>query len=266
MVSSTIKNKGNVDGTTPKLSILMPVRNEGPNVPVMLKILDAVIDIPYEALIVYDFKEDTTIPAVRKIQSKYPHVRLVHNKLGSGVANAIRAGISESKANYILLFAVDEVGPVLAIEDMIALLDEGCDVVSCTRYAHGGRRLGGSLVGSTLSRIGNKLFKLFSGSSFTDSTTGIKMFKKEIFSSLSLEAKPVGWSVVFELAIKAQVAGLSLGEVPIISIDRLYGGKSTFKFGPWFKEYLRWFIWGAKHLHGRKKTNIKVRIPSTTVV
>jgi len=43
----------------------------------------------------------------------------------------------------ILIFAADEVGPVLAIEDMIALIREGCDFVSCTRYAHGGRRLGG---------------------------------------------------------------------------------------------------------------------------
>jgi hypothetical protein len=36
--------------------------------------------------------------------------------------------------------------------------------------------------------------------------------------------------------------------VPVISIDRLYGGKSTFRLGPWTNEYLRWFIWGCRNL------------------
>ena len=29
-------------------------------------------------------------------------------------------------------------------------------------------------------------------------------------------------------------------------VDRLFGGSSTFKLGPWFKEYLKWFFWGIK--------------------
>ena len=66
--------------------------------------------------------------------------------------------------------------------------------------------------------------------------------------TLHLEAKPVGWAVTFEMAMKAQFAGWKLGEVPVISIDRLYGGKSTFRLGPWTGEYLRWFIWGCRHL------------------
>ncbi len=268
MESAPSANTGNSKSSSSrevKLSIIMPVRNEGPNIRVMLKVLNAVVEINHEILIVHDTPDDTSIPIIKEIQGKYSQLHLIHNTLGKGVANAIKAGIRASKGKYILLFAVDEVGPVLAIEDMAALLDQGCDMVSATRYAHGGRRLGGSLIGSLLSRTGNKAFKLLSGSSFTDSTTGIKMFKKSIFNKMTLESKPVGWAVVFELAIKAQVAGLSLGEVPIVSIDRLYGGKSTFKVWPWLKEYLRWFIWGAKRLHGRQHAQIQVRIPSTTV-
>ncbi|HYA95633.1 MAG TPA: hypothetical protein VEC95_05110, partial [Terriglobales bacterium] len=75
-----------------------------------------------------------------------------------------------------------------------------------------------------------------------------KLFRRSLFDSLHLEARPVGWAVTFEMAMKAQLAGWQLGEVPIISIDRLYGGKSTFRLGPWTGEYLRWFIWGWRHL------------------
>ena len=61
---------------------------------------------------------------------------------------------------------------------MVYLLDNGCDFVSCTRYAYGGRRLGGSIVGHILSRIGNYVFQKITGSVLTDATTGIKMFRK----------------------------------------------------------------------------------------
>ena len=250
-----------------KLSVLLPVRNEGVNVEVMLKFLRAVIEIEYEVVFVYDDPQDDSIPVVKRMQSKMPNLKLAHNDLGRGVANAIKTGVKASQGEYILIFAVDEVGPVLAIDDMIALMEEGCDFVSCTRYAHGGRRLGGSFIGGVLSKTANKIFRLITGSAFTDATTGIKMFRKKIFEQIVLQARPVGWAVVFEMAIKAQMLGLKLGEVPIISIDRLYGGKSTFVLGPWVKEYLKWFFWGMTHLPASKrKSAITVRMPHSVKV
>ena len=72
------------------------------------------------------------------------------------------------------------------------------------------------------------------------------MFSKELFYKLDLDSNNVGWAITFEMAIKAQFVNIPLGEVPLISIDRLYGGKSSFQLGPWVKEYSRWFFWGIK--------------------
>jgi glycosyltransferase involved in cell wall biosynthesis len=243
------------------LAILLPVMNEGINLKIMLKILRATVDVPHEVLVVCDTPDDDSIPVVEAMQEEYEEVRVVHNTLGRGVINAIRAGVAAAKSDVILIFAADEVGPVLAIEDMLDLIREGHDFVSCTRYAHGGRRLGGSLVGGVMSRTANRLFGKIAGSALSDATTGIKMFRKSVFDKLALESKPVGWAVAFEMSIKAQMLGLKLAEVPIVSIDRLYGGKSTFKVGPWTVEYLRWFIWGAQHLHSHPAQQPAVRIP-----
>jgi hypothetical protein len=57
------------------------------------------------------------------------------------------------------------------------------------------------------------------------------MFRRSVFDQLHLEANPVGWAVTFEMALKAQLAGLSWARY-VISIDRLYGGKSTFETRP----------------------------------
>lgn len=230
------------------LSILLPVRNEGINLRIMVKLLKAVVEVPHELLIVHDSADDDSIPVIQGMQNDYSNLRLVHNQMGRGVVNAIRAGVNAAVGDYILLFAADEVGPVLAIEDMLALVQEGCDMVSCSRYAHGGRRLGGSAIGGFLSRLANRIFHRLAGCVFSDATTGIKMFRRKLFPTLNLEARPIGWAVTFEMAMKAQLAGWKLGEVPVISIDRLYGGKSTFRLGPWTGEYLRWFVWGVRNL------------------
>jgi hypothetical protein len=89
------------------------------------------------------------------------------------------------------------------------------------------------------------------------------MFRKEIFPLLNLESPPVGWTVAFEMAIKAQHAGLRLGEVPIVSIDRLYGGESTFRVGRWVLEYSRWFLWGMRAAlkNPRATRTVTVRMP-----
>jgi len=254
--------------TGPELSIVMPVRNEGLNLRIMLKILSAVVDVPHEVLIVVDEKDDASVPVVEAISPQYARLAVVHNTHGRGILNALRAGVHAAQGRYILIFAADEVGPVLAIDDMIALMDGGCQFVSCTRYAHGGRRLGGSWIGGILSRSANRIFRHLSGCRLTDATTGIKMFTREVFDGLQLEARPVGWAVAFEMAIKAQLAGLRLGEVPIVSIDRLYGGKSTFRLGSWTVEYFRWFVWGLLALRRRRVRpgEVAVRVPTATAL
>lgn len=253
---------------SPIVSILIPVKNEGLNLTIMLKILNAVVDVSHEVLVVFDREGDDSVAVVEAMAPRYPMVRAIHNTLGPGVLNALRAGVANAAGRYVLIFAADEVGPVLAISDMIALMDQGCEFVSCTRYAHGGRRLGGSLVGGALSRLANWMFCRLSCLRLTDATTGIKMFKPDLFERLGLEARPVGWAVAFEMAIKAQLAGLRLGEVPIISIDRLYGGKSTFALSTWTSEYLRWFLWGLRQsMRSRRSADaVVVRIPSATAL
>src|SRR3984893_2919174 len=152
------------------LSILLPVRNEGINLRIMVKLLKAVVEVPHELLIVYDFPEDDSIQVIRDMENDWANLRLVHNQRGRGVVNAIQSGVEAAVGDYVLLFAADEIGPLLAIEDMLVLMSEGCDLVSCSRYAHGGRRLGGSIIGGVLSRFANRLFPRIAGSGLTGST------------------------------------------------------------------------------------------------
>ena len=248
----------------PALTILLPVRNEEMNLRVLLRILQVAIEPSHEVLVIHDTPDDRSLPIIKEAQPGYPGLRAVHNQLGRGVINAIRAGVAEARAPIVTILCADDTGPVLVVDDMLALVSEGCDFVSVTRYAHGGRRLGGSLVGGILSRTANWLFHHLARSPFTDATTGCKMFRRDVFDRFALESRPVGWAFAFEMAIKAQHLELQLGEVPLVSIDRLFGGQSTFRVGPWVVEYLRWFLWGVRKMFANtawRHPPIRVRVP-----
>ncbi|MFO1497491.1 MAG: glycosyltransferase [Verrucomicrobiota bacterium] len=252
------------DSQQPVLSILLPVRNEEMNLRVMLRIIQTVLESPHEVLVIHDTADDRSVPVVREAQPKYPGLRLVHNRLGRGVINAVRAGVAEARTNIITVLCADDTGPVLVVDDMFALIREGCDFVSCTRYAYGGRRLGGSRIGGLFSRTANWLFYYLARSPFTDATTGLKMFRREMFDRMQLESRPIGWAVAFEMAIKAQHLGGKLGEVPLVSIDRLFGGQSSFRLGPWLVEYMRWFLWGLRRTlvsRNWRRPPIRIRVP-----
>ena len=235
------------DGTK-KLSILLPVYNEAESLKIMIPVLEATVEVPHEVLVIYDFQEDNSVEVVNRLKNKFGNLKIVFNDFGQGVANAIKKGVSAANGDVILITVVDEVFPISAIGDMVILINEGCDFVSCTRYALGGKRLGGSFIGGLLSYSANKLFRLVTGSVLTDATAGMKMIRRSVFDRITIEAK-AGWAFAFEISIKSQLLGLKLGEVPVISIDRLFGGDSTFKLGPWTREYMKWFIWGVRRLN-----------------
>src|SRR5882757_1561880 len=94
--------QGSADPAPHHLSILLPVLNEGINLRIMLKILRATTSVAHEVLVVCDSLDDDSIPVVEAMQPEYPNLRLVHNTLGRGVVNAIRAGVAHAKGDTIL--------------------------------------------------------------------------------------------------------------------------------------------------------------------
>ena len=243
-----------------KLSIILPVHNEKESLEVMVRLLHSSLKFTFEILIIHDTINDSSIPIAHSLSKEFSNIKLVHNKKGKGVLNAINTGIEVSSYNIVLINAVDEIFPIIAIENMINLItDKNYDFVSGTRYSKGGLRLGGSFFGGLLSKFGNKLFQLFTNIPLSDCTTGIKMMKKSIWNKINFTSKPVGWAFSFELSIRVWLLGYKITDFPLKSVDRLFGGSSTFKPIPWILEYGRCFFWGLKQakIFKIKKNNDK---------
>jgi dolichol-phosphate mannosyltransferase len=232
------------------LTIILPIHNEKESLPIMIRLLNSTLKIKHEIIAIYEDDKDNAKSIGQELMKEIEEFKIIKNKYGRGVRFSIQTGIDFAKYDTIFITAVDEIFPIISIESMYQeIFIRNFDFVSGTRYSKGGARLGGSIIGSFLSRLSNFIFNKLTKSQLTDFTTGIKMMKKQVWNSIEFNSKPIGWAFAFELSIKAIIANYKVCEIPFKSVDRLFGGKSTFKVGAWTLEYLKWFFYGILKLN-----------------
>lgn len=232
------------------LTIILPIHNEKESLPIMIRLLNSTLKIEHEIIAVYEDDMDNAKSIGQELMKEIEEFKIIKNKYERGVRFSIQTGIDIAKYDTIFITAVDEIFPIISIEAMYQeIFIKNFDFVSGTRYSKGGARLGGSIIGSFLSRLSNFIFNKLTKSQLTDFTTGIKMMKKQVWNSIEFNSKPIGWAFAFELSIKAITANYKVCEIPFKSVDRLFGGKSTFKVGAWTLEYLKWFFYGILKLN-----------------
>ena len=232
------------------LTIILPIHNEKESLPIMIRLLNSTLKIEHEIIAVYEDDMDNAKSIGQELMREIEEFKIIKNKYERGVRFSIQTGIDFAKYDTIFITAVDEIFPIISIEAMYQeIIIKNYDFVSGTRYSKGGARLGGSIIGSFLSRLSNFTFNKLTKSKLTDFTTGIKMMKKQVWNSIEFNSKPIGWAFAFELSIKVIIANHKVSEIPFKSVDRLFGGKSTFKVGAWTLEYLKWFFYGILKLN-----------------
>src|SRR3990167_4850842 len=117
-----------------QLSIVMPVYNEGKIIGQTIRQVESEVKIPHELLIIYDMDEDTTVPVVKKLQKKFPQVKLVKNIYDKGALNAIKTGLKEAKGETVCVMMADLTDDPKVLNKMVEKFDQGYDIVAASRY------------------------------------------------------------------------------------------------------------------------------------
>src|SRR3972149_10121498 len=126
-----------------KLSIVMPVYNEGEVIGETVNRVEDAIRMPHELLTIYDMDEDTTIGPVKKLQKKYPQVKLVKNIYGQGALNALKTGLAKAKGEAVCIMMSDLTDDPEVLNLMMNKYNQGFDVIVASRYMKGGHQIGG---------------------------------------------------------------------------------------------------------------------------
>jgi glycosyltransferase involved in cell wall biosynthesis len=228
------------------LSIVVPVYNEAGNIQLYLRDLEAQVSEAHEVLIVYDFPEDNTLPAVAAMEPPCPNVRLVHNTLGKGVLNALKAGFQASRGDVIIVMMADRSDEPADVEPMARLVREGADVVAGSRYTAGGRQEGGPLLKRTLSRMAGMSLHYLAGLPVRDATNNFRAYSRRVIEQIPIEGE-ASFALAMELTLKAHWKGWRVAEVPTTWRDRTEG-QSRFRLWAWMPHYFHWYrlaMWRA---------------------
>jgi len=231
-----------------KLTLIMPVHYEGVNVIPTITTLAYTTLIPLEILVVYDKEDDPTFEVIRRMQGVFPNLVLVKNKYRKAIG-AIKTGIEVNTTDIVGIWVSYHVDPHGLINSMYHLCSSGCHLVSGNRFNKVQRVSRGNILKKLLSRAGNYILNRAIGMPLGDITTSIKMYNRGFLLKNPIKTtKSGGWSLSAELAVKACIEGVKVGEVEFGPENtNMINGVTNFKVFAQLDQYIRWLRLGLRN-------------------
>ncbi len=206
----------------------------------MRRLFEAV-DIETEVLVVYDEAEDTTIPALIKLQHEFKNLRPVQNTYGRGPANAIKYGIDQAKAKVAVVTMADGCDDASQIAILTRLVERGVVVACASRYAKTGQQVGGPFWKGVMSKVAGLSLYYGARVGTRDATNSFKAYSTDFVREVGIESDK-GFEIGIELVAKARRFRRPVAEIPTIWLDRSFG-VSNFKIATWLPRYLKWYCY-----------------------
>lgn len=132
----------------PRVSVIVPTRNEAGNVDELVQRLSDALDVEsleWE-LVFADDSDDGTPDMVRRLQRGRPQIRLVHRpatERHGGLSGAVRRGLADASGSVLVVMDADLQHPPEILPSLVApVVDGTADLAVGTRYGHGGDTAG----------------------------------------------------------------------------------------------------------------------------
>lgn len=198
----------------PKVSLVIPVRNEARNI---ARVLEQIADEVDEIILVDGNSTDATLITACSYR---PDIRVVTQE-GIGRGSALRTGFSAAAGDIIVTMDGNGSMAPQEIRHYLHFLSNGYDFVKGSRFIAGGS----SLSITHFRRLGNRFllgaFNTLYDTELTDLCYGFCAFHRRYLDLLALSA--TGDEIEAEMVVRAMQAGLRVAEVPSLEISKRSG-------------------------------------------
>jgi glycosyltransferase involved in cell wall biosynthesis len=198
----------------PRVSVVIPTRNEALNLPHVLPYIPATVS---EVILVDGHSTDNTIAVAEHL---LPTIKIIEQQ-GRGKGDALRAGFAACTGNIIVMLDADGSADPREIPRFIGMLTGGFDFAKGSRFLHGA----GSSDITTLRRLGNHCLSLFVnilfGTRFSDLCYGYNAFWKHCLKHVEVDCD--GFEVETLINLRMFRSGLKIAEVPSFEHQRIHG-------------------------------------------
>ena len=215
-------------------SIILPTYNERENLPLIVYMLNktfAEAKVKHEVVVVDDSSPDNTLEVAESLRDIYgsSQVTIVSRKGKLGLGSAYFAGLKAAKGDRIILMDADLSHHPKFIPKMISIMDQGdgsgrsFDIVSGTRYRRGGGVAGWDFKRKLTSCGANFLATFLLSPGASDLTGSFRLYDRDVIERILPKVKSKGYAFQMEILVHARKEGMTVGEVPITFVDRIYG-------------------------------------------
>jgi glycosyltransferase involved in cell wall biosynthesis len=201
----------------PELSVVIPVRNEAPNIPDVYAELKATLDRwdrPYELIFVDDGSRDDSFQKLKAVQRDDPRVRVIRFRRNFGQTAAFAAGFAHARGRIIATTDGDLQNDPRDLPGMVERLEQGHDIVCGWRRS----RKDAWATRRIPSMLANRLISWATGVHLHDYGCSLKVFRAEVVKPLKL----YGEMHRFIPAIASEM-GVSIAEVVVNHRPRRHG-------------------------------------------
>jgi glycosyltransferase involved in cell wall biosynthesis len=236
-----------------RLSIVIPVYNEGPNFRALWAELSQHLTCDYTTFVIYDHDEDDTLGVINEIiAAGEKRLSPVKNLRGRGVSAAIMTGFDVAPPGPVLIVMGDLSDDLRQVDRMLELYRQGYHLVAGSRYMKGGSLVGGPFFKQALSRMAGTSLYWLRGLPTRDATNAFKIYDRSMVQTFNVESRN-GFELNLELTVKAFLGGYRIAEVPSMWRDRT-NGQSRFRLWKWLPHYLYWYFYAFR---GKTQTALK---------
>ncbi len=244
------------------LTLVIPVYDEGVSFPRLWSEINSCVHSKFRAIVVYDFDQDNTLPVVNDIVHRgETRIRLVKNRIRQGVVGAILTGFEQVERGPVLVVMADLSDDLTQVDAMLALYQQGYQIVAGSRYMDGGKIIGGPFLKQGLSRLAGLTLHWFRRIPTHDATNAFKIYDREMVRAFSIESR-TGFELNLELTVKAFLGGYRITEVPTTWRERTQG-KSRFRLWAWLPKYLHWYFYAFQRKRPSPKTHARTDVGQT---
>lgn len=214
--------------TAPRVSVVVPARNEAENLPYVLRQIPADV---HEVILVDGHSSDDTVEVARQA---WPGITVVH-QTRKGKGNAMACGFAEVTGDIIVMLDADGSADPAEIPAFVDALVSGADFAKGTRFSAGGSSLDITRFRSGGNRFLNRLVNVLFGTRYTDLCYGYNAFWARLLPILDLpqvDQPGLGphdmiWGDGFEIEtlinVRIAAAGVQITEVGSVELERLFG-------------------------------------------
>lgn len=216
------------NGTTPELSIVVPIYNEVESIPHLIEaIADGVstLGISYEIICVDDGSRDGSTELLQEIAQNRPDLVAIILRRNYGQTPAMAAGFNYARGQVIVSLDADLQNDPLDIPMLIDKLGEGYDLVSGWRK----KRQDDKLTRLLPSKIANWLIAKVTGVQLHDYGCSLKAYRAELVADMNLYGELHRF-----LPALAFIEGAKITEVPVRHHARRFG-QSKYGLGRTFR-------------------------------